>query len=504
MEAPPLESVVVDRLAGENRFTTSRAGEIGVQSKPISKSKRRSRIILCDYMSKGRMFVIVFFVSLTSTISAIEKPGASATSGDSAQSLNSDASETATSRSAVTNNAQLASTAASGTQPIVLSYSTYLPPSDGTHKLIETAIASVDSSGAACVTDGTHLWVYDAAGTPTPLVASLASVGLLGGAVFRDVHGNCFVVGPGLSASPGDTVFGTVSNGVAKFGPTGTRAFTTFFGGSGRDSVSGITVDSLGTIYLVGTTSSADFPTHNALQNLLQGPNSAFILKLDPSGSSLVYSTFFGNNTGLTGVAANAAGDAFIVGRIGDTGGNGGGSITTTPGAFQTSANSATSPFIAKLGPAGTLVYGTYLGGTLIRGDFENAIAVDGTGNAYVAGSACSSDFPITPGAYQTTLVGCDGAVSKLSADGSALVYSTFLGAGNSLDRIALDSNGTAYITGIMSGSSSFPLVNPIQSDVPQATLTAINSAGAALLYSTFFGGDAGHTYQALPVTTRV
>jgi hypothetical protein len=431
-------------------------------------------------------------------------PGASATSDNSAQSLNSYTSEAAASRSVVTNNPKLASTPGTGTLPFILSYSTYIPPSDPPHKITETAFASVDSSGAACVTDGTHLWVYDAAGTPSLLVASLASAGLLGAAVFRDVYGNCFVVGPGFTPSPGDTVFGIARNAVAKFGPTGTRAFTTFFGGSGNDNIAEIIVDSFGNIFLIGATSSADFPTHNALQNLLQGPVSAFILKLDPSGSSLVYSTFFGNNTGLTGVAADEAGDAFIVGRIGDTGGNGGGSISTTPGAFQVSANSANSPFIAKLAPAGTLVYGTYLGGTLIGGDFENAIAVDRAGNAYVAGSACSSDFPITPGAYQTTQVGCDGAVSKLSADGSALVYSTFLGGGNSLDRIALDSNGTAYVTGSVSGSSSFPLVNPIQSDVPQATLTAINSAGAALLYSTFFGGDAGHTYQAVPIVTRV
>ena len=183
-------------------------------------------------------------------------------------------------------------------------------------------------------------------------------------------------------------------------------------------------------------------------------------------------------------------------------GGTGGGSITTTPGAFQTAPKWSRSPFVTELGPTGTLTYGTYLAGSY---NYENAVAVDGIGNAYVAGSTCNSDpdFPTTPGAYQTTLVGCGGTVSKLSPDGSSLVYSTFLGDG-SLDHIALDGNGTAYVTGSGSGSSSFPLVRPIQSDVPQATLTAINSAGTVLLFSTFFGGDLGYDYQHVPIRTAV
>jgi hypothetical protein len=467
----------------------------------------RSEIQLLN--SKGPALLAVLFAFLTSLIFANEKHDGYPSLSDRARPLNSAPSPAVAGRSPMINNAQLASTASAGPQPIILSYSTYLPLSTGVQQDLETAYASVDSSGAACVTDGIRLWVYDAAGTPTLIVASLDSAGLIGGGVFRDEHGNCFVAGTGLTPAPGDTVFGLARFAVAKFSPTGMRAFTTFFGGSSvvvTDTIGGMTVDPLGNIYVVGTTSSADFPTHNALQNLLQGATSAFVLKLDPSGSTLVYSTFFGNNTGITGqagVAADAPGDAFIVGRIGDTG-VGGGSITTTPGAFQTFPKSAKSPFIAKLSPDGTLAYGTYLGGTLIGGDFENAIAVDGVGNAYAVGSACSSDFPTTPGAYQTTLTGCNGVASKLAADGSTLVYSTFLGGGNALDGIALDINGTAYVKGSTGGSSSFPLVNPIQSDVPQATLTAIDSVGAALLFSTFFGGDIGLDSRGNPYSTTV
>jgi hypothetical protein len=391
--------------------------------------------------------------------------------------------------------------------PIILNYSTYIPPPDGNPKSFETAIASVDSSGSACVLDGYgRLWVYDPAGNPTLLVASVSSAGLDAQLTFRDTFGNCFVAGiafPSLTAPPG-ILFGFPTLGVAKFGPTGVHAFTTFFGGPpgspSSDRIGGLTVDPQGNIYVAGTTSSAAFPTHNALQSLIQGPNSVFILKLDPTGSTLIYSTFFGNNTGIfdsaNAITTDAAGDAFIVGIIGYNTSSSIGSITTTPGAFQTSANQARSPFVAKLSPAGTLIYGTYLGAA-----YENAIAVDGLGNAYVAGQACSPDFQTTPGAYQTILPpgDCAGAVSKLSPDGSGLVYSTFLGSDNSLDGIAVDGSGRAYVKG--SAISSIPLVNPIQSDVPQviatlpvpqATLTAIDSAGDALLFSTLFGGDTG------------
>jgi hypothetical protein len=139
------------------------------------------------------------------------------------------------------------------------------------------------------------------------------------------------------------------------------------------------------------------------------------------------------------------------------------------------------------------LAYSTYLGGSADESSL--GIAVDSAGNAYVAGGTTSSDFPTTPGAYQTTCAPCGVAfVTKLNADGSTLVYSTYLGGSNgggSASGIAVDATGNAYVTG-STNSTDFPLVNPIQSTIGggiDAFVTKINAAGSALVYSTYLGG---------------
>jgi hypothetical protein len=384
---------------------------------------------------------------------------------------------------------QPASVAAAGTQNIVLSYSTYLP-----NQVVNVA-TSVDSTGSACVTDGTTLWIFDSTGNPTAIVANLFSTAsILGEVVSRDENGNCFVAGhAGRGVTLQGPAFGHAQEGVAKFSPNGTLVYAVYFGSdpSNFDFINGIAVDSAGSAYIVGNTDGADFPTHNAVQNLLQGGESAFLVKLDPSGTSLIYSTFFGSATTIPGnaVTTDPSGEAFISGF---------GTIAATAGAFETSPGPLGNGYVAKFSATGALVYATYLSsaGTSIVG--ANGLAVDSSGSAYIVGKCANASFPTTPNAFLTAPpAGCNGTVSKLSADGSALVYSTYLGGTNpnTLSAIALDSNGNAYVVGTV-GGAGFPLVNPIQSEfLPQPgsgstlTLTALNNTGTALLYSTLFGG---------------
>lgn len=216
-------------------------------------------------------------------------------------------------------------------------------------------------------------------------------------------------------------------------------------------------------------------------------------LIIDPA---LSYSTFVGGTKGNTAysVAVDGGGNAYITGSTTST-------DFPTKNPIQTSSPGNADAFVAEINPAGTgLVYSTYLGG---KGtDFAFSIAVDTLGNAYVAGTTGSSNFPVTAGAFQTTCGGgCsngtpDAFVTKLNSTGSALVYSTFVG-GSGDDRgyaMAIDSTGEAFITGKTS-SADFPATTgAFQTIRPGTTsifVTKLNAAGSALVYSTYLGGSA-------------
>jgi hypothetical protein len=175
--------------------------------------------------------------------------------------------------------------------------------------------------------------------------------------------------------------------------------------------------DGAGNIYMTGTTRSANFPT-TAYDDFLRGGADLFVTKFSPAGTVL-YSTYLGGYCEDYGnaIAVDSAGNAYVAGEV-----NGGGACYSTPGAL-----------VAKLDPAGHLVYSMRLGGHLLDSSYATGIAVDAAGHAYVTGRAKTSDFPTTPGAYRMT--GCikdnpmagDVFVSKLSVDGGSLVYSTLL-----------------------------------------------------------------------------
>ncbi len=222
-------------------------------------------------------------------------------------------------------------------------------------------------------------------------------------------------------------------------------------------------------------------------------------LVIDPI---LSYSTYLGgtSNQFLTGIAADSTGSAYVTGSTTSS------DFPTVAGSFQTTLSNTTgNAFITKLKPDGTgLVYSTYLGGTGTKGDASRAIAVDTAGDAYIVGFSSSTDFPITAGtAYQSVNKGGGGFFTKLDPTGSTLMYSTYLSgsASDSLNAVALDTNGNAYITGATT-STDFPIVlatavqttnNTTATQVGTAFLSRINpTLGGipSLVYSTFLGGS--------------
>jgi hypothetical protein len=295
---------------------------------------------------------------------------------------------------------------------------------------------------------------------------------------------------------------------VSKLDATGsTLLYSTYLGGFDYEYSGNIAVDLLGNAYVTGNTYSSDFPTTpGAFDTTLGSAVPAFVTKLNPSGSALVYSTFLGGNSGFTlgtGIAVDTSGNAYITGYVETA------DFPVTVNAFDTTFNGNEDVFVTKLNPTGTaLLYSTYLGGGGDDDSFD--IALDNNGNVYVTGQTNSSNYPITLGAFDTTYHGNDDVfVAKLSTSDSTLFYSTILG-GNVNDRgwgIAIDSFGDAYIAGYTS-STNFP-VTPGAYDTNNHTLgdifvTKLNPTGTALVYSTYLGGNGSEGYWLTPYRKAV
>jgi len=297
-----------------------------------------------------------------------------------------------------------------------------------------------------------------------------------------------------------------------------TLVYATYLGGNSRDLPYAVAMDAAGNVYVAGDTFSSDFPTVSPIQGSFLGgggggggtyyaSGDAFVTKLDPSGTSVLYSTYVGGSDGdnAFGIAVDASGSAYITGRTASS------DFPTTAGAFQAAEPEyyyhGWDAFVCKLAPDGaSFVYSTYLGAPSYYGtaDFGFAIAVDGSGNAYVTGATWSGNFPITTGAIQTTHGGyCDVFVTKVNPSGSALVYSTFLGGDSNADggyAIAVDSSGSAVVAGV-TGSTNFPTANalqPVKGSNTDGFVARLNAAGSALVYSTFLGGAAGDSCYGL------
>lgn len=268
--------------------------------------------------------------------------------------------------------------------------------------------------------------------------------------------------------------------------------YATYLGGRNVDRGTGIAVSGSGYAHITGWTLSSNFPVAHVSDGYHAD---AFLVKLDPTGTRMVYGIYFGG-TGddrANAVALDSAGNAYITGVTDST------DLPLSGAAVQKELRGG-DMFVAKFGPTGVLLYSTYLGGT--AAEVGQAIAVSPAGEAYVTGYTNSDDYPTTPGAFQTTCTGCGGTlgsadafVTRLNANASALVYSTYL-SGNLWEHgrgIALDGAGNALVAGF-TASDTFPVLNPIQATRKgyqgrnDAFVSKLNPSGSALIYSTYLG----------------
>jgi Beta-propeller repeat len=437
------------------------------------------------------------------------------------------------------------------TQPVlidpVLAYSTYLG-GEGTDE--GTGVA-VDASGNAYVTGITDSEdfpaanpIEDAAALPdegsrptgsVAFVCKLSASGstllystYLGGTDFTqgyaiavDSEGSAYVTGdtassdfPTASAALSKYPGGYYAAFVTKLSASGSAlAYSTFLGGSVWDTGEAIAVDSTGSACIAGETESPDFPTVNAAQGTYGGSDAddgdAFVTRLSPAGSALVYSTYLGGSAGdfAHGVAVDTEGNAYVAGATGSTN-------FPTANPIQSTLAGGDDAFVTKLAPSGALLFSTYLGGS--SNEMANGVAVDSAGSAVIGGWTLSVDFP-TVNALQPKSKGAPrpapfapletAFVTKLSPSGSAFAYSTYLGGsgGDEGNGIAVDPAGSAYLVGF-TYSTDFPTVDPPQPKLRAMTgssnafVTQLNPAGTAILGSTYLGGSDNDIGQGIAV----
>ncbi len=345
----------------------------------------------------------------------------------------------------------------------------------------------------------------NAAGTALAYSTYLGGTGFnFVAAVAVDAAGSAYVTGP--TSSPDfplrnpiqGMLGGSFDAFVTKLSPAGNSlVYSTYLGGSSTDfSVpDGVAIDAAGSVYVGGSTDSPNFPTRSPLQPGLAGLSDAFVTKINPSGSSLVFSTYLGGsgNDQANGTAVDAIGNVHVTGVT---------SSTNFPVANPIQGTFAGGPqdlFAVKLNPAGTaFLYSTYLGGS--GNDLGASVSIDSAGATYLTGCTDSTNFPLLRPLQATVAGALDAYITKLDAAGR-LLYSTYLG-GSSDDcgfDVTVDLAGSAHVTGF-TNSTNFPTVAPIQpslAGVSDAMVVKLNASGTGLLFSSYLGGsltDEGHS----------
>lgn len=318
-------------------------------------------------------------------------------------------------------------------------------------------------------------------------------------AIAVDAAGNSYLIGSSLSPDYAGTTRGQTLGSqdivVTKLNPAGTAIlWATYLGGQSFDTGLAIAVDAQGNVYGAGSTASTNFPVSaNAPQRTLGGGSGitdGVIFRLNPDGSALAWATFLGGSLSdlVRGLAVDPAGAVYVTGRT---------DSTDFPNTSRETlpARGGGDAFVTKLNATGTaFVYSLLLGGFAL--DTGNGIALDAAGAAFVAGESRSENFPVTDGALQTARRGgADAFVARVRPDGSGLAYSTYYGgeAQEAANAIAVDAAGNAYFTGL-TYSSQLPLTpqayQRLSTQGPDAFVAKLNPSGAALLYSTYLGGD--------------
>jgi gliding motility-associated-like protein len=269
--------------------------------------------------------------------------------------------------------------------------------------------------------------------------------------------------------------------------------FSTYLGGGYSEDATSIKVDQNGNIFTTGWSFSFDFPTtSSAFQPVFDSAIDAYIVKLNPSGSSLIYSTYLGGKETdkVNHIAIDANGFAYIVGGTGSK------NFPTTSGAYQTTAKRG-GAFVSKLNQNGSgLVYSTYIADTNGNEEAYN-IRVDSSGYAYIVGNTTSNNFPITSGAYQTIKSGGqDCFISKLNPQGTSLMFSTFLGGSLKdycYDIALLGSSGFVVVgytpsTNFPTTSGAFKTI--FGGGISDGFISQFNSTASTLVYSSYLGGN--------------
>jgi Calx-beta domain-containing protein/beta-propeller repeat-containing protein/OmpA family protein len=437
----------------------------------------------------------------------------------------------------------------------VLSYATYLGGTDDSEEL-HTMV--VDAAGALYVAGHTNSVNFPVtAGVVQParsggfdaFVAKLNPAGTafeyvtyLGGTGIEEAHrlrvdaaGNAYLAGETFSANfpvtagAAQTTFGGIDDVfVAKLNATGgALLYATYLGGSGGEpansGIGGFEIDAAGDAYVYATTDSTDLPVSgNAPQPTRGIPNfgpfdqDAFLTRINAAGTQFTFSTYLGgtgieevddNQDGGRYLAIDGAGGAWVAGTTESA------DFPVTAGAFDTTFNGPAGgnpgggdQFVAQYDTdSGARGFVTYVGGS--GDDIAMSLAVDGSGNSYVAGWTLSNNFPLTPGAPDTTYGGggSDGVLFKLNAAGSSLVYSTYLSGGlNDVPRkIHLGSGGALTIAGD-TRSSDFPATagaaDATHNGGYDGFVARLNAGGTAFDYVTFAGSSGDDTAVFLEV----
>jgi uncharacterized protein (TIGR03437 family) len=354
-------------------------------------------------------------------------------------------------------------------------------------------------------------------------------------AITTDSAGNTYVVGSRQLSITLISDFEDIPSAtdvfVSKIDPNGKLLFTDTFGGKGSDTGTAIALDPSGNIYIAGTTSSPDFPLSNALQTQSSiysgvfsptGLTTGFIIKLSNDGATILYSTYFGGTQGASSIAALATDSK---GNLYLTGSSAASDFPQTPGMPNGSISSSTSPLIsgaivAGISAAGDkiLYAGTISGSTACPYTFcttaGTGIALDASGNAYIAGNTDNTNLPATAGALSPTGVGA--FVAKIAAGGTGLAYLTyvdssqtinpFFAATTNVNAIAVDASGNAYLAG-WTNDSKFPVTQgsfqPTYSpaypdDFTLAFLLKLNPSGSAVVWGTYLNGGGGDVAQSI------
>lgn len=330
-------------------------------------------------------------------------------------------------------------------------------------------------------------------------------------AVAVDAAGNAFVVGSTNSGSliATDNGFDQTLGGmgdayVLKVATGGALLWGSYYGGQytdGYEELRAAAVDGAGNVYLTGNTNSVDFPATPGAYDLTKEDSSlptlthdAFVTKLSSAGA-LVWSTYLGGELDDVGraVAVDGLSNVYVSGTTASW------QFPVIAGGYRTEFDGH-DMFVAKLNPTGSdLLWSTFLGG--IAGfDTPNAIALDGALNVVVVGQVSSADFPIAGGGYDSAMSGQNDAfVLRLSASGSALHWSTFLGGGATENAfaVALDGNGRVHVVGETS-SGDFPVPGGFDTSYSggntEAFVAKLSANGKILTWASFLGGNGSDT----------